>query len=198
MATDDGPLTADRIPTGGNQKPDSRSNKRSRIPPPKAPPTNLISANLDSLLLHQNPSAHTSDWVGIQSCPPKLSSHGERHEASSFGFQWEAHAIQPQQLVGKYEESMFLRSNEAMPTPVSMSGARSPLLSPTGGQKMEMSSPQHVRQLSEDHSSSDEHGGSLFSSCKRAEEPPRNHEAKIICKHQKCTGLTFDRKCEWK
>jgi hypothetical protein len=110
-----GPLAAERIPTGGNQKPDSRSNKRSRIPPPKAPPTILISANLDSSLLSQDPSAHTSDWAGIQSCPPKLSSPVERHVASnlcpsfhtSFGLNdhtesvasWrEAYAIRPQQL----------------------------------------------------------------------------------------------------
>ncbi|KAJ4320094.1 hypothetical protein N0V94_003564 [Neodidymelliopsis sp. IMI 364377] len=63
-----------------------------------------------------------------------------------------------------------------------------------------MSSPQtHVRQVSEDVSSQDEHDGSLRKnhSYKRAEEPPRNVEAKMICKHQECTGLTFDRKCEW-
>lgn len=64
-----------------------------------------------------------------------------------------------------------------------------------------MSSPRtHTRQLSEDISSQDEHDGSLRKnhSYKRAEEPPRNQEAKMICKHQECTGLTFDRKCEWR
>ncbi|KAJ4343679.1 hypothetical protein N0V95_006582 [Ascochyta clinopodiicola] len=63
-----------------------------------------------------------------------------------------------------------------------------------------MSSPHaHTRQLSEDVSSQDEHDGSLRKNnpYKRAEEPPRNHEAKMICKHQECSGLTFDRKCEW-
>jgi hypothetical protein len=63
---------------------------------------------------------------------------------------------------------------------------------------MGMSSSQDLRHLSEDDSSSDEHGGSLSYAYKRTEEPPRNHEAKIICKHQECTGVVFDRKCEWR
>ena len=33
---------------------------------------------------------------------------------------------------------------------------------------------------------------------KRAEEPPKNPEGKMMCKHQDCTSLTFDRKCEWR
>ena len=58
----------------------------------------------------------------------------------------------------------------------------------------------HTRHLSEDISSQDEHDGSLRKnhSYKRAEEPPRNHDAKMICKHAECAGLTFDRKCEWR
>ena len=33
---------------------------------------------------------------------------------------------------------------------------------------------------------------------KRAEEPPRDHEGKMICKHTDCANITFDRKCEWR
>ena len=34
---------------------------------------------------------------------------------------------------------------------------------------------------------------------KRPEEPPKNEQGKMICKFQgTCTGLTFDRKCEWR
>ncbi|KAJ4331902.1 hypothetical protein N0V87_008795 [Didymella glomerata] len=60
------------------------------------------------------------------------------------------------------------------------------------------SSRTHTRQLSEDISS-DEHDGSLRKNhpYKRAEEPARNSEAKMICKHSECSGITFDRKCEW-
>jgi hypothetical protein len=201
MATEDGPLAAERIPTGGNQKPDSRSNKRSRIPPPKAPPTILISANLDSSLSSQGPSAHTSDWTGIQSCPPKLSSPVERHVASnlcpsfhtSFGFNYNTGSV-----ASRREAYATYSQQLEMPTPVDMSGARSPLLSLTGRQVMPVSSPRHERGLSESESSSDEHVGSLSYAYKRTEEPPRNHEAKIICKHQECTGLVFDRKYEWR
>ncbi|ORY04550.1 hypothetical protein BCR34DRAFT_667071 [Clohesyomyces aquaticus] len=32
---------------------------------------------------------------------------------------------------------------------------------------------------------------------KRAEEPPRNQDGKMICSRPECHGNTFDRKCEW-
>ena len=35
-------------------------------------------------------------------------------------------------------------------------------------------------------------------SSKRAEEPPRNEDGKMVCKYQKCSNLSFDRKCEWR
>lgn len=100
----------------------------------------------------------------------------------------------------KHERSHSINSNSNMPTPVSMSGDALP--SPIGEQQRSMLSSPHVhtRQLSEDINSQDENDGSLRKnySYKRAEEPPRNHDAKMICKHQECLGLTFDRKCEWR
>jgi hypothetical protein len=105
------------------------------------------------------------------------------------------------QLPNKHERSHSINSNSDMPTPVSMSGAHSSLSSPVGEQRTTISSPHtHARQVSEGASSQDEHDGSLRKnhSYKRAEEPPRNHEAKMICKHQECIGLIFERKCEWR
>ncbi|KAH7082405.1 hypothetical protein FB567DRAFT_105753 [Paraphoma chrysanthemicola] len=182
MATDDGPLATERIPTGGNQKPDGRSNKRSRIPPPKAPPTIPISANLDSSLLSQNPSAHLSDGEGIQSCPPKLSSPVERQATFNFNspFSFSRPPGPGIRLNTSFDNDYIMESvaspGEAGAIQPQMSGPRSPMF---------------------DFSLSDVHGGLLLYSYKRAEEPPRNHETKIICKHQECTGLIFEGKCEW-
>lgn len=112
------------------------------------------------------------------------------------------HMIQLPQIHHKHERSHSINSSVSdMPTPVSMASGALP--SPVGEPQRTtaMSSPHvHTRQLSEDISSQDEHDGSLRKnhSYKRAEEPPRNHEAKMICKHQECSGLTFDRKCEWR
>jgi hypothetical protein len=34
---------------------------------------------------------------------------------------------------------------------------------------------------------------------KRAEDPPKNEQGKMMCKFQTtCSGVTFDRKCEWR
>jgi hypothetical protein len=34
---------------------------------------------------------------------------------------------------------------------------------------------------------------------KRNEDPPRNNQGKMICKFQStCSGLVFDRRCEWR
>jgi hypothetical protein len=35
-------------------------------------------------------------------------------------------------------------------------------------------------------------------SYKRAEEPPRNEDGKMVCKYQECRGTSFDRRCEWR
>ncbi|KAJ8107156.1 hypothetical protein OPT61_g9061 [Boeremia exigua] len=107
-------------------------------------------------------------------------------------------SIQLPQIQLKHERSHSINSATDMPTPVSIASCALP--SPVGDQHRTMSSPHtHTRQLSEDISSQDEHDGSLRKnhSYKRAEEPPRNHDAKMICKHAECAGLTFDRKCEW-
>ncbi|EOA82686.1 uncharacterized protein SETTUDRAFT_66774, partial [Exserohilum turcica Et28A] len=34
-------------------------------------------------------------------------------------------------------------------------------------------------------------------SYKRTEEPPRNEDGKMVCKHQECHGTSFSRKCDW-
>lgn len=111
-------------------------------------------------------------------------------------------SIQLPQILHKHERSHSAASNFSMPTPVSIVSDAMP--SPVGEQHItSMSSPHmHRRHQSEDSSSQDEqeHDGSLRKnhSYKRAEEPPRNLESKMICKHQECSGLTFDRKCEWR
>lgn len=33
---------------------------------------------------------------------------------------------------------------------------------------------------------------------KRLEEPPRDSNGKMTCKHDECRGVTFERKCEWR
>jgi len=98
-----------------------------------------------------------------------------------------------------------------MPTPVSMSGPRSPLRSPTSDEQVSaFTSPQrdhssihsrtHSRGLSIDSSQDGDDDVSLRKnhSFKRAEEPPRNEDGKMTCKYQECHGTSFDRKCEWR
>ncbi|KAI2484025.1 hypothetical protein Ptr902_02965 [Pyrenophora tritici-repentis] len=93
-----------------------------------------------------------------------------------------------------------------MPTPVSMGGPQSPLRSPTSAEHISaFTSPSrihsrlHSRGLSIDSSQDGDDDASLRKnhSFKRAEEPPRNEEGKMICKYQECLGTSFDRKCEW-
>ncbi|EUC29199.1 hypothetical protein COCCADRAFT_107162 [Bipolaris zeicola 26-R-13] len=91
-----------------------------------------------------------------------------------------------------------------MPTPVSLSCPRSPIMtSPTAGerrQSLAASPPRsHSRSLSVDSSQDGDDDGSLRKnhSYKRAEEPPRNEDGKMVCKYQECQGVSFDRKCEW-
>ncbi|KAF2825808.1 hypothetical protein CC86DRAFT_382799 [Ophiobolus disseminans] len=111
-------------------------------------------------------------------------------------------SIQVPPTLVKHERTSSINSIPNMPTPVSMSGPRSPLLSPTSGERSHMAtSPRtHSRRVSEDLTSQDgDDDGSMRKnhSYKRAEEPPRNQEGKMICRHHECAGLFFDRKCEW-
>jgi hypothetical protein len=104
----------------------------------------------------------------------------------------------------KHERSSSINSNSNIPTPVSMGGQRSP--SPSVQERHAQSGPhspaRSSRRPSEDASSQegDDHITSLSKNhiYKRSGEPPRNHEAKMVCEHRECTGLTFDRKCEWR
>lgn len=56
-----------------------------------------------------------------------------------------------------------------------------------------------MRQPSEDRSSQDgddaPRGNHPY---KSVEEPPRNHDGKMICKNTECASLTFNRKYEWR
>ncbi|USP82071.1 hypothetical protein yc1106_09345 [Curvularia clavata] len=92
--------------------------------------------------------------------------------------------------------------NGDMPTPVSLACSRSPMTSPTVGERPSTAtSPprSHSRGLSVDSSQDGDDDGSLRKnhSYKRAEEPPRNEDGKMVCKYQECHGTSFDRKCEW-
>lgn len=98
-------------------------------------------------------------------------------------------------------------SNSNFPTPVSMAGGHSPLLSPTDRRPSVAHSVgysrSHSRQPSVDGSVSQfgddsDSPGRKNHVYKRSEEPPRNTEGKMVCKHEECTGVTFDRKCEWR
>jgi hypothetical protein len=114
-------------------------------------------------------------------------------------------SMQVPKMAIKHERKSSVISNSNMPTPTSMSGARSPMLSPTSGERPQISTSPltHSRHLSEDRSSQDGFGdedGSLRRnfSFKRAEEPPRNEQGKMMCRYQECASLVFDRKCEWR
>ncbi|PVH96201.1 hypothetical protein DM02DRAFT_617405 [Periconia macrospinosa] len=106
---------------------------------------------------------------------------------------------------GRHERNCSVVSvNSNFPTPVSMADGHSPLLSPTGDQRPSTAhSVGHSRQPLEDRSSVSHFGDDIDSpgrknhSYKRSEEPLRNTEGKMVCKHEDCTGFTFDRKCEW-
>ncbi|CAI6340882.1 unnamed protein product [Periconia digitata] len=106
---------------------------------------------------------------------------------------------------GRHERNSSINSvNSNFPTPTSMAGCHSPLLSPADDRRPSMPrSVGHSRQPSEDRSSVSQFGDDIGSpgrknhSYKRAEEPPKNAEGKMVCKHDECIGQTFDRKCEW-
>ncbi|KAF2112942.1 hypothetical protein BDV96DRAFT_579458 [Lophiotrema nucula] len=104
--------------------------------------------------------------------------------------------------VSRHERTPSL--NSTIPTPVSMTAPRSPVLSPASDRRLSVASSHahggHQRQISEDISSidgDDTLGPRRNHAYKRSEEPPRNRENKMICKHEECASLTFDRKCEW-
>lgn len=114
----------------------------------------------------------------------------------------DASSIQIPQNPVKHERTSSIASNSNIPTPVSMSGPRSPLLSPTTAERsnIDTSPRNHARRISEDLTSQDgDDDGSLRGKLnhKRAEEPPRNQQGKMICVHAECGGILFDRKCEW-
>ena len=108
----------------------------------------------------------------------------------------------------RHERTSSSNSSSNIPTPVSMSGPRSPLLSEDHHHRrasvavsLASSFGGHRRHGSEGGSSEDgEDGGSprRNHAYKRSEEPPRNIDNKMICKHKECTNITFDRKCEWR
>ncbi|KAF2733604.1 hypothetical protein EJ04DRAFT_513105 [Polyplosphaeria fusca] len=92
--------------------------------------------------------------------------------------------------------------NSSIPTPVSMSAPRSPLLSPSDNRRPSIASSHGMpqRHTSEESSSQDENDAlspRRNHAYKRSEEPPRNREGKMICKYTECGSVMFDRKCEW-
>ncbi|KAJ4356619.1 uncharacterized protein N0V89_004655 [Didymosphaeria variabile] len=103
----------------------------------------------------------------------------------------------------RHERTSSLNSNSNMPTPVSMAGSHSPLLSPAEDHRRYSvaSSQGPIRQQSEETSSQgdpdDVDSLRRNHAYKRSEEPPKNQDGKMICKHSECAGQTFDRKCEW-
>ncbi|CAN9293774.1 unnamed protein product [Alternaria alternata] len=108
----------------------------------------------------------------------------------------------PMQVPHEHKRNISINSLTDMPTPVSMVGPRSPLTSPTAGERpiITTSPPRsHSRGISVDSSQDGDDDGSLRKnhSYKRAEEPPRNEDGKMVCKYQECRGTSFDRKCEW-
>jgi hypothetical protein len=77
-----------------------------------------------------------------------------------------------------------------------LSRQKSPMLSPM------LSPTSDIRRISEDSSQEgdddDNNASRKNYSFKRAEEPLRNTEGKLTCVHKDCTGLLFERKCEWR
>jgi hypothetical protein len=146
---------------------------------PQAPPPNLPAEFIDFI----NPAYHQNVMGNTQppEVSPTLAIQGPRHE-----------------------RTQSLNSNN-FPTPQSMADPRSPLLSPANDRRPSTSSStgptrhSHSRHQSEDVSSQDGDAEMRRNHAfKRAEEPSKNLDGKMTCKHQECTGLTFDRKCEWR
>lgn len=101
----------------------------------------------------------------------------------------------------RHERTPSLNSTN-IPTPVSLACPRSPLPSPAEDRRPSISSAMgHRRHHSEDSSSQsgDDLGEARKNyTFKRAEEPLKNPEGKMVCKYQECASLTFERKCEWR
>jgi hypothetical protein len=110
--------------------------------------------------------------------------------------------VQVPQIAVKHERNSSIASNSNIPTPVSMSGPRSPLPSPTSGERPHMNSGfTFGRHISEDRSSQDGEDDVLLrknNSYKRSEDPPRTQDGKMYCEHEACNGVQFERKCEWR
>ncbi|KAF2681623.1 hypothetical protein K458DRAFT_309074 [Lentithecium fluviatile CBS 122367] len=140
---------------------------------PQAPPLNLLTDFSEFV----NPSYNNMGNCQPPEVSPTLALQAPRHERTS-----------------------SVNSNTNMPTPVSMAGPRSPLLSPAHDRRPSTASSMGpLRQQSEDISSQDGDDASSprrNHAYKRAEEPPKNADGKMICKHQDCASLTFDRKCD--
>ncbi|KAF2011555.1 hypothetical protein BU24DRAFT_426633 [Aaosphaeria arxii CBS 175.79] len=108
--------------------------------------------------------------------------------------------------MGGHERNDSVNSISNMPTPISIAETRSPLLSPVGGPRRPSITSSHGHVTSR-HPSVSEDGGDVDrdgdisprrnSPFKRSEEPTKNAEGKMICKHPDCSTLIFDRKCEW-
>jgi len=90
-------------------------------------------------------------------------------------------------------------SHRKILSPVSMGGERSPVYD----RRSSHLSLQEPRANSEARSTSLEAIESSLSprrghAYKRAEDPPRNAQNKMVCKFKECANLTFERKCEWR
>ncbi|KAF2276356.1 uncharacterized protein EI97DRAFT_450212 [Westerdykella ornata] len=95
--------------------------------------------------------------------------------------------------------SLSSNANSTIPTPVSM-GPLSPHLSPSPSRRHSTASSQGQPILSPSAAPSqdgEEEYSQKHRSFKRAEEPRRNQDGKLICVKPTCIGVTFDRKCEW-
>ena len=97
------------------------------------------------------------------------------------------------------EKSPILQQN------MSAQSTNHKILSPAsiGGRRSSHSSLQKHRADSEARSTSPEAIESSLSprrghDYKRAEDPPRNAQNKMICTLKECANFTFERKCEWR
>ncbi|KAF2126659.1 hypothetical protein P153DRAFT_369330 [Dothidotthia symphoricarpi CBS 119687] len=109
-------------------------------------------------------------------------------------------AMQAPQPIHTHERKLSLNSNPDIPTPDSLDN-RTPLPSPRlERDPMDVDLQNIARDDSEESSlpdCDDTESQQKNRSYKRAEEPPKNHDGKMICIHQDCATLMFDRKCEW-
>ncbi|ORY19505.1 hypothetical protein BCR34DRAFT_552253 [Clohesyomyces aquaticus] len=164
-----------------------------------APPQHLdySSYNTYEHSLPRQPQAPHLNLNNISNFPPSQYNMGGNCDHSP---------IQNTQI-RMHERTPSTNSNSNMPTPVSIAAPHSPLRSPITERGHERrpsntSSLAPERQDSEEQSSQDGDENDDLSprrnhAYKRSEEPPRNREGKMFCKHKECTNMTFDRKCEW-